>query len=74
MSPLGSRTKHEVLTSFQGGLGHELALYSAVLRQGSLVGEGRQEVEVSQVALKRPAFDHHVLAADDTRPRDPQRY
>ena len=42
------------LTSLEGGLLHELAPPSAVLRQGSPFGEGRWEVEVGQVALKRP--------------------
>ena len=42
---------HEGLTKFEGGLGHELVPPGAVLRQGSPIREGRQEVEVGQVAF-----------------------
>ncbi len=42
--------------------------------QGSPVDEGRREVEIGQVALKRPAIGHrcHFLAAGHARPRDPR--
>ncbi len=52
VSPLGCRTKS--LPSLKGGLDYKLATPGAVLRQGSPFGEGRWEVEVGQVALKRP--------------------
>ena len=60
VSPLGPWLSHEGLTKFEGGLGHELVPPGAVLRlrQGSRFGEGRREVEVGQVALKRPAVGH----------------
>ena len=51
VSPLGCRTKG--LPSLKGGSVTSLLVPpSAVLRQGCPFGEGRQEVEVSQVALK----------------------
>ena len=64
---------HEGLTKFEGGLGHELAPPGAVLSQGSPFGEGRREVLVGQVALKRPA-EGHFLAASDSRLRDPREH
>ena len=70
---VASWLSHEGLTKFEGGLGHELAPPSAVLRLGSLFGEGRREVEVSQMALKRPAVGH-FLAAGDARLRDPREH
>ena len=48
---------HAGLAKFEGGLGHELASPSAVLRQGCPFGEGRRKVKVGQLALKRPAVD-----------------
>ena len=71
VSPLGCRTKG--LPSLKGGLGHELVPSGAVLRQGSPFGEGRREVEVGQVALKRPAVGR-FLAAGDSRLRDPREH
>ena len=64
---------HEGLTKFEGGLGHELVPPGAVLRQGSPIRECRREVEVGQVALKRPAVGH-FLAASDSRLRDPREH
>ena len=64
---------HEGLTKFEGGLGHELVPPGAVLRQGSPFREGRWEVEVDQVALKRPTVSH-FLAASDARLRDPREH
>ena len=52
---VASWLSHAGLTEFEWGLGHELVPPGAVLRQGSPFGEGRREVEVGQVALKRPA-------------------
>ena len=52
---VASWLSHEGLNKFERGLGHELAPPGAVLRQGRPFGEGRREVEVGQVALKRPA-------------------
>ena len=49
---VSSWLSHEGLTKFERRFGHELAPPSAVLRQGCPFGEGRREVEVSQVALK----------------------
>ncbi len=43
---VASYLSHEGLTKFEEGLGHKLELSGAVLRQGSPVGEGRQEAEV----------------------------
>ena len=52
---VASWLSHEGLTKCEGGLCHELAPPSAVLRQGCPFGEGRREVEVGQVALKLSA-------------------
>ena len=74
VSPLGCRTKG--LPSLKGGsviLGHELAPPGAVLRQGSPFREGRWEVEVGQVTLKRPPVGH-FSAAGDAGLRDPRKH
>ncbi len=66
---VASWLSHEELTKFEGGLGHELLPPGAVLRQGSPFGEGRREVEVCQVALKRLAVGHFLVLSQVGRKR-----
>ncbi len=54
----------EVLTKFDWGLGHELFPPGAVVRQGSPLGEGSREVEVGQVASKRPSEGNFLAVGD----------
>lgn len=63
---------HEGLSKFKGGLGHELSSPGAVLHLGSPSREGRWEIEVGQVTLKRPPVGH-FLAAGDAGLRDPRK-
>ena len=70
---VASWLSHEGLPKFEGRLGHELAPPGAVLRQGSPFREGRWEVEVGQVTLKRPPVGH-FLAAGDAGLRDPRKH
>ena len=61
---------HEGLANGEGGLGRKLVPPGAVLRQVCPFGEHRREIEVVQVALKRPAVGH-LLAAGDAGLSDP---
>ncbi len=63
---VASWLSHEGLAKFEGRLGHELAPPGAVLRQGNPFGEGRREVEVGQVTLKRPPVDHFLAAGRES--------
>ena len=55
---------HEGHANGEGGRGHDLLPPGAVLRQACPLGELRREVEVVQVALKRPALGHRLAAGD----------
>jgi hypothetical protein len=66
---VASWLSHVEHKKFEGGLGHELAPPGVVLRHWSPFDEGRREVEMGQVALKRPAIGHFLAAEHEAQER-----